>query len=199
MDYKRMLLEKIKEEARCPICGVIEDLEYDQLAHLQHDITEDPSTRAQVADAGGFCDFHFRQFRKLANNWTCALLLDDMITRYLDGRFQSRAQCPVCKRTQPHETELEKAFISLLTKNEFHSEYASSNGLCLPHLEAVVEKVGSQHVQELLQTTQRRQLSRVADSLKNVVAKAYLDTTREERGAIPRAVEKFVGERGIAF
>jgi hypothetical protein len=199
MDYERILLEKMKEEARCPLCGVIEDLEYDQLAHLQHDITEDPNTRARVVDAGGFCAFHFRQFRKLANNWTIALLLDDMITCYLDGRFQSAAECPVCKQTQAYEAELEKGFISHLMNREFHSDYAISNGLCLPHLKTIVEKVDSQQVHELLQNTQSRQLSRLTKSLKNVIAKAYLDTTREERGAIPRAVEKFVGERGIAF
>jgi hypothetical protein len=199
MDYKRKLLEKMKEEARCPLCGVTEDLEYDQLAHLQHDLTEHPNTRAQVVDAGGFRAFHFRQFRKLANNWTSALLLDDMITRYLNGRFQSRAECPVCKQTQAHRAELERAFISLLTKKEFHSEYAASNGLCLSHLETIVGKVTSNEVRELLQSSQQRQLSRVANGLKNVIAKAYLDTTREERGAIPRAIEKFVGERGIAF
>jgi hypothetical protein len=199
MDYEKTLLGKMKEEARCPVCSVIEDFEYDQLAHLQYDITENANIRRQVANRGGFCSFHFRQFRKLASERTNALLLHEMVACHLDGRSPAKLDCPVCSRTKDHEGELVKALISLLETREARFQYSESSGLCISHSRKATELASSQEIRDFLRDSQLRQFSKLSHTLDKMIAKAYLDTTTQERGAIPTTVEKFAGVRGIAF
>jgi hypothetical protein len=199
MDYEALILGKMKEENRCPICGVIEDLEYDLLAHLQFEITERTEVRDQVVAAGGFCPFHFRQFRKLASEKTNALFLEALVARSLGDKVLPQAGCFVCERTSSHETQLSEKFICLLEKDAFRAAYDHSNGLCLPHLESTAARTPSPEAKEFLYESQRRQLKSLGRSLKKLISRAWLDTSDNERSAIARAVEKLVGHRGVGF
>ncbi len=199
MDYEDLILSKMKEENRCPICGVVEDLEYDLLAHLQFEITERKEVREQVVAAGGFCPFHFRRFRKLASEKTNALFLEALIVRSLGDKVLLQAGCVVCEGTSCHETQLSEKFICLLEKDAFRAVYEHSNGLCLPHLESTSARTPSSEAKKFLYESHRRQLKSLGRSLKKLISRAWLDPSNNERSAVPRAVEKLVGHRGVGF
>jgi len=65
--YKEEILRKLAEELRCPVCGLLQDFEFELLRHLQYDVTYDESVRRAVATEGGLCDFHYHPHIKQRN------------------------------------------------------------------------------------------------------------------------------------
>jgi len=66
--HEEQIFNKMREVRRCPVCALLEDLEFEILCQFQYDLTRNEGVRTAIAKAGEFCDFHFLQFRKLANS-----------------------------------------------------------------------------------------------------------------------------------
>ncbi|MGA9407873.1 MAG: DUF6062 family protein [Bacteroidota bacterium] len=204
--FEKLLLSKIKKEPRCPICVLVQEQELSLLSHLQYDVSLHERVRKSIAGENGFCDFHFRQFRKIANNRTNAALLLAFIEEYRKGVQRSRrngfpklAHCRLCKALEEYDKKLEIIMAKILKNESYHKLYVKSSGLCLLHERTVERSLRSVEAKQWLKETQLRQLLSKIPMLEHVVTKSYYDTSAEERGTIPSIVEKFVGRKAIGL
>jgi hypothetical protein len=205
-EFKKLLLSKTRTESRCPICVLVQEEEFSLLSRLQYDVSRNKRVRTSIARNRGFCDFHFRQFRKIANNRTNAILLLSLIETCQKGGQLSRrngtpkhVHCRLCNTLEAYEKRLEKNMALILSVESHRESYFESGGLCFLHEESVERMLRSSSVKRWLKETQLQQLLRRIPMLEHVAAKSYYDTSAEERAAIPSIVEKFVGRKAIGL
>jgi hypothetical protein len=195
-EYEQGILRKMEKSLYCPLCSLIDDAEFDMMSHLQYDVTHKPDVREAVAEEGGFCDFHFRQFRKIATAKTNALLLMAMIERFGKSEKQFIVNCRFCAHTEGYEGRLTEAMSHMLTENSFRVIYADHRGMCKGHLGSLTELISDEKTRKWLGAVHRNQMLRETPFLEQIATKSYYDTSRLARGSIPRTTEKFVGRRG---
>jgi len=197
--YEQQILKKMQEEQRCPVCALLEDLEFVILCHLQYDVSNNEDVRTAIVTAGGFCEFHFRRFRKLANSRTNALLLMALIRQYCEHDDDFQAHCRVCERITFDEVRLLEALDSLLPRNDFRTVYEQGPGLCLCHMQKAQRATGSVEYRSWLGQCQITQMTNILPLLQQMVDRSYFDTTRDQRITIPYSVEKFVGRKALGL
>jgi hypothetical protein len=204
--FKKLLLSKMKRESRCPICVLVQEEEFSLLSRLQYDVSQNERVRTLIARNGGFCDFHFRQFRKIANNRTNALLLLSFIETYRKGAQRSRrigfpkhVHCRLCKTLEGYEKKLEVIIARVLNVESDRKLYSKSSGLCFLHEQAVERLLHSSAVRQWLKETKLQQMLRKIPMLEHLATKSYYDTSAVERGTIACAVETFVGRKAIGL
>jgi hypothetical protein len=198
-DYEKILLDKLKNEARCPICALVQEEEFTLISKLQYDVTNDERLRKEFPAQGTFCDFHFRQFRKVANNETNALLLISFIEHFRANGMEAHGDCSVCLKLNDYEGALTTAMASLLKNESYRTAYAASNGVCFHHEEDVGKASGSAEIIHWLSEMQQQQLQREIPPLQHLANASYYNTTAYERGAIVRVVEKIVGRKSVGL
>ena len=97
------IINRIINEDGCPLCAMVLDFEFDFLAKLQHEVAVDESTRKEIANEGGFCDFHFRQFKKIADGKTNILLLKTIIEEKIYESLLEERECRICTAVSKYE------------------------------------------------------------------------------------------------
>ena len=204
--FEKLILSKMRKESRCPVCVLVQEKEFSLLSHLQYSVSQHKRVRKSIAAENGFCDFHFRQFRKIANNRTNAALLLSFIEEYRKGvqrssrnGFPKHVHCRLCDALEGYDKKLEIIMGKLLQNESRRKLYAKSSGLCLHHELAVERSLHSMEAKQWLKETQLQQLLSRIPMLEHVVTKSYYDTSAEERGTIPSIVEKFVGRKAIGL
>ena len=204
--FEKLLLSKIRKESRCPVCVLVQEKEFSLLSRLQYDVSQIERVRKSIAGENGFCDFHFRQFRKIANNRTNAVLLLSFIEIYRKDEQRSRrngfpkhVHCRLCKALEAYDKKCEIIMAKILNNESYHKLYGKSSGLCLLHERTVERSLRSSEAKQWLKETQLQQLLRTIPMLEHVASKSYYDTSAEERGTIPSIVEKFVGRKSIGL
>jgi hypothetical protein len=198
-EFEEKILKKIEESMRCPLCSLVDGEEFNMLSHLQYDVSQDPEVREAVAREGGFCEFHFRQFRKIANARTNALLLIALVEQFSKRDNHLTLNCRLCAHLDDYEAHLIEAVISLLKETSFRENYEMHTGLCLEHLSAVRPLMVDDDLQRWLNDVCRIQMQRETASLEQMATKSYYDTSRLVRGSVSRTVEKFVGRRALSL
>jgi hypothetical protein len=199
MEFEEAILKKIKEEARCAICGLLEDEEFDLLSKLQYRVTNEESVRAEIARENGFCDFHFRKFRKISRAQTNALLLLKLVDHYLQTQRASTIKCRLCVALDKIEQQLSTAMVSLLKNENSRKAFEESFGMCLSHTEIAKKHLRSNKTKQWLMSVQRRHVQQDIPALETLSHASYYDTKGEERAAIPRMIERFVGRRALGL
>ena len=204
--FEKLILSKMRKESRCPVCVLVQEKEFSLLSHLQYRVSQHKRVRKSIAAENGFCDFHFRQFRKIANNRTNAALLLSFIEEYRKGvqryprnGFPKHVHCRLCNALDAYDKKLEIVMATILRNAMYRKLYVKSSGLCLLHERSVERSLRSIEAKRWLKETQLHQLISKIPMLEHVVAKSYYDTTAEERGTIPSLVEKFVGRKAIGL
>lgn len=198
-EFEGSIHKKIEESMRCPLCSLVDGEEFNMLSRLQYDVSHDPAVREAIAREGGFCEFHFRQFRKIANAKTNALLLIALVERYSQRDNHLTVHCRLCAHLDDYEGHLIEAVISLLKESPFRADYENHTGLCLDHLSAVRPLIADEELQRWLDELSRIQMQRETASLEQMATKSYYDTSRLARGSVARIVEKFVGRRALSL
>ncbi len=197
MGLSEDIRKAMSERARCPVCALLDDREFDIIARLQHDITRNPEIRQAVAEEGGFCVPHFRQFGKIANAQTRALLFDTMIKGYSVRSAAPLPRCRICAGLAPYEEDLLGEMVRLLGCESFRQEYARRSGLCLPHMQEIQPRLGSSELREWLADVQIEQMRRDLPAINAISTRSYYDTTRPQRESVARQTEKFAGRNAL--
>ena len=129
-DYTNIILENINptngllnSKAGCPVCNAIIDYEFDLLSKLQYEIHNNESVRKEVAGEGGFCDFHFRQFKKVAGGFTNIVLLKALIESGSYEKDNFEIECRLCKQVDSFENSLITAQYELLKDESFKKKF----------------------------------------------------------------------------
>jgi len=195
-EYEQRISRKMEQSLYCPLCSLVDDAEFEMLSMLQYDVTRQPDTREAVANEGGFCEYHFRQFRKIANAKTNALLLKVMVERFAQPETQFVVNCRFCNHLDEYEGQLVKTISHMLAESSFQVFYAEHRGMCKRHLRSAEAMVSDEATRGWLEEVHRSQMLREIPFLEQLATKSYYDTSRLERGSVSRSIEKFVGRRG---
>lgn len=220
-------------KGECPICTMYQELEKNAVEFTMGPSYMEDDIRA-VTDEMGFCTEHMRQILGQENKLGCALVLhthmrktiQDIeklaasstgkstlfkkkditpLTSYLNRVNHS---CFVCKKIEDTFERYIRTIHYLWEKEEsFRSKYASSNGFCTPHYEALLTHAGKnlsgQKLDEFISETNRiylENMKRVADDLEWFIDKFDYrhkdEPWKNSKDALPRSVTKTVTEEG---
>jgi hypothetical protein len=197
MEYREML-EKAMKLLRCPICSVLEDLEFRHLSKLQYTVTHDNSIRVQLALLGGFCAFHFRKFGKIANAQTNALLLHAIFEDWKNQKRNTYGNnCMICQQNSENEEALLEAFALYFRNENFFTLFRSSAGLCFNHHFLISERLNNTNEIEKLIQLREEHIERLMNGVDTMIHTSYFQTRADERRAIPCMVEKLVGRTAL--
>ncbi len=206
-NYKNIILENIKpttgllnSKAGCPVCNAIIDYEFDLLSKLQYEIHNNESVRKEVAEEGGFCDFHFRQFKKVAGGFTNIALLKSLIesSSYADNNF--RINCRLCKQVDSFENSLITAQYELLKDESFKKKFCDTIGLCFEHFDQVILICNDENLKIWLKEIHINQIKRMREDFDFMLTfKSFYEIDREKRALINTMIEKFAGRKTHAL
>ncbi len=190
------LKEKIAEVKSCPLCSLIMDYEFNGLAQIQYEVTHSEKTRKQIAQEGGFCDFHFRQFKKIASGKTNILLLKAFIEEGSYKKENFTIECRICKYINEYEKNLLEAFTDIILSEEKRIEFNRTNGICFVHLRQVNTLIRDENTKAWLHRTHIEQIERMkADfNLMNTINSFY-EIDIEKRSLINILIEKIAGRK----
>ncbi len=206
-NYKNIILENIKpttgllnSKAGCPVCNAIIDYEFDLLSKLQYEIHNNESVRKEVAEEGGFCDFHFRQFKKVAGGFTNIALLKSLIesSSYADNNF--RINCRLCKQVDSFENSLITVQYELLKDESFKKKFCDTIGLCFEHFNQVILICDNEDIKNWLKEIHVEQIKRMREDFDFMLTfKSFYEIDREKRALINTMIEKFAGRKTHAL
>lgn len=201
----------------CPICDAQGQAIFDFFAQWQYKLATDETARRAFAAAHGFCVAHTWQFQQIASpqgiSEGYAPLIEataDELRRALEqppaqtathihsllGNVETCAACQVLRKTEAEQIE---RLLRDLATAEGRSLYDRSEGLCLPHLTAVLAISSSSEVAPFLIQEQIRQLEEISEEMHSFILKR--DALRRglwharETNAWRRALVQLVGER----
>ncbi len=206
-NYKNIILENINpatgllnSKAGCPVCNAIIDYEFDLLSKLQYEIHNNESVRKEVAEEGGFCDFHFRQFKKVAGGFTNIALLKSLIesNSYADNNF--RINCRLCKQVDSFENSLITVQYELLKDESFKKKFCDTIGLCFEHFNQVILICDNEDIKNWLKEIHVEQIKRMREDFDFMLTfKSFYEIDREKRALINTMIEKFAGRKTHAL
>jgi hypothetical protein len=190
------IIGRIETEIGCPLCAIIIDYEFDYLAMLQHKVAVESETRKEIADEGGFCDFHFRQFKKIASGKTNILLLKSIIEEGAYKKDNFRVECRVCKNLVDYEKNLIEAFSALICSERYRDIFGNTNGICFVHLRQVNNFLKDYDVKNWLNIIHVKQIEAMKSDFDNMSrVKSFYEINREKRRLINVLIEKLAGRK----
>ena len=195
-EYEQRILKQMEQSLYCPVCSLLEEEEFSMMANLQYDVTHRPELRETVTEEGGFRDYHFRQFRKIASAKTNVLVLMAMIARYVQPGKQFVVHCRFCGHLDPYQGRLIEAISFMLMENSFRTSYTDYRGMCKRQLESVEAGLSDEPTRGWLKEVHRDQMLKEIPYVELVATKSYYDTCGFARGSVYRTTEKFLGRRG---
>jgi hypothetical protein len=191
---------------------------------IENELVLDPAYREQVDSAWGFCNVHARQWLESAQPLSTAIIYEAVlgrISRQLDqvspGRLsrlrlpgrrsdecsaliESRV-CPLCRARDDHERQIVAHLVEELKTEAARERYASSDGLCVPHLNLALCAGPAPEAFDTLRSRLADTHEQLRGQLREVIRKhdyRYRDEgDGPEWSAIDRAIRHVTGEAGI--
>lgn len=196
------IIENVQElfnnsrKSGCPLCSMLSDYEFNLLAQTQYDVVNNEKIRNQIAQNGGFCDFHFRQFKKIANGKTNILLLKSIIEAGSYKKKNFTINCDICKSVDIYESEIIKTLPSFLNDKSFRSGFEKSSGICFNHLNMVIELISDKDILTWLINTHVKQIERLqADFNQMNGIESFYEIDLSKRKLINILIEKLAGRK----
>ncbi|MHB1687156.1 MAG: hypothetical protein ACYCVH_07265 [Ignavibacteriaceae bacterium] len=206
-DYKNIILKNINTEpglssakAACPLCNALMDYEFDLLAKLQYEIHNNESVRKKVAEEGGFCDFHFRQFKKIASGLTNILLLKSLVESDSYKKESFNIECRLCNQIDSFENALIIAQYELFKDDSFKHKFSDTIGLCFVHFNKIISISDDAEIDKWLKEIHIDQIKRTKEEFDFMLRfKSFYEIDREKRKLINIMIEKFAGRKTHAL
>ncbi|MHB9032621.1 MAG: DUF6062 family protein [Anaerolineae bacterium] len=172
-------LLEAQPKAGCPICRLVYKATDRYLDSLLYEAVLDPDVRAKLKAAQGFCAAHVEMLgRRSGRALGIALIYRDIVRAAINGAekgtsnitnklaaafkrnqpgprlakaLRTRQVCPACQIGAEAEHNYTSLMLMHIADPEFQKAYAEGEGLCLPHLLAVLElAVTADQVQSLM-------------------------------------------------
>lgn len=212
----------------CPVCAVQGQALFAFFAKWQYRLAMDTTAQRAFAANRGLCPIHTWQFQEMASPQGIsdgyAPLIETMaveLSRLIEHGAEHAAAplavlladattCAACRLVRETSAEQIEQLLAYLVRAEGREDYASSAGLCLPHLQAALAHVEHRVdrtiersvVAGFLLREQVRRLENLAEDLRGYTLKR--DALRrgllhqEEEHAWRRALVQLVGERAAS-
>lgn len=200
-EFKKLIFDKIESEPGCPLCSLLMDYEFNLLANIHYEVTRNESIRKQIASEGGFCDFHFRQFKKIANYKTSITLLKSLIDSEIHKNINTNINCHLCNEIKLFENELILFTTDLFNDFDFlHDKFKNSNGFCIIHLKSILQNIKDQNLIDTLTQFHHEQIERFKPIIELMnSSKSYLEISMSNRGLVNVLIQKFAGRKTGGF
>jgi GTP-binding protein EngB required for normal cell division len=203
----------------CAICDAQRCAVFEALCAWQYSLATNDRARRAFAAAGGFCHFHTWQCSELGSSQGLsegyAPLIDaaaETLRRRLNRRPEEAARaisgmlarvdrCAACRVLHKTERKRVGELLAELATVEGREAYGQSPGLCLPHLQFVLDARPPDEIAECLIREQVRRLEDVAEDMRSYALKR--DALRRtllnanEENAWRRALVQLTGERTV--
>jgi hypothetical protein len=194
----------------CPICHVVHRRVQQYFDGLLYEKVNDPEIRRRFRAAGGFCNPHSVQFVGYHDGLAGSILYRDLLSTWLKKRSKLPTHsldgilpgCPVCRE----KSKIEDIYLALLAEfledDQMKQGLLSSDGLCLPHLAMLAERLQKSRkaVPDWLMDFQRGMAERIVadldtyvDSCNFSLGKDRPRLSREQELTWQRAVCKTAG------
>jgi small GTP-binding protein len=198
----------------CPVCDHLVSLSKEFFAKFQYALYNDERERDSFAESGGFCQFHLWQLEAISSpvgfSVGCAQLVR-RISRLLEQTAASSEHvkqslrqllleprsCRVCALLREAEQAQIRTLSASLMKAETRWLYARSQGVCLRHLEMLVEASSDKETTTFLLETASTVLQLISEdmegfALKREAIRRHL-ASEDEEDAYLRAVIHLAG------
>ena len=194
--FKEKIKKTIDGSKGCPICSIVLEYEFDLLAKIQYGISQDESLRREIAIEGGFCDFHYRQFKRLANFKTNTLLLQSIVESGFFKNTAAEINCRICRVINKAEDGLINDMTELLAGKDFQNNFEQSYGVCAVHLKGILKVIKPEGLKEWLVRIHQQQIERYKTILEELnSANSYWDIEMGKREFVNLLIQKFAGRK----
>ncbi len=212
-------LSPLPHTSTCSICATMQQAVFTFFTQWQYALATDEAAQRAFAAEHGFCAGHTWQFQQLASpqgistgfaalvEATAAALRQAVgapseAARSVAGLIAHQQTCTACRVQREAETGQIRQLLDLLTSQDGRERYASSEGICLPHLAvALAAPSGDPGVSDVLMRQAIGRLEEIAEDMRSYALKRdalgrHLAHEQEEQ-AWKRALVHLVGERGM--
>jgi GTP-binding protein EngB required for normal cell division len=203
----------------CPICSAQSQTLFDFFARWQYTLATSESAQHAFTASYGFCALHTWQFQQIASpqgvSEGYAPLVETVLTELrsilnqpseesglrVETLLSSTETCAVCRLMRETEVEQIRQLLVQLATAEGRRLFLSSEGLCLPHLQAAIISTSDTEIIHFLLQEQIRHLEEISEDMRGYTLKR--DALRrgllnaQERNAWRRALVQLVGERTV--
>ena len=141
-----------------------------------------------------------RAERRRPRGWLSTLLGRRRRSSSVMG-YRERAECPACAAAADTERRDLATLVTLIDDGDLAAAYAQSDGLCVPHLVAVLEHDGERREARLLVDRTREKWARLGREISSFVSKHdyrnHEPYTQAEAASYARAFEMLVGAKSV--
>ncbi len=213
-------LRLLFQEPGCPVCALGQRVSSRYVDSLFYESVNDPGVRARLRASLGLCYEHAWLliearlsdalgqailYRDLAETLLERLpeenqRLDERALHSLNEALTPEAVCPACESRAQAEARALQTLARSLERREYLAEFEQSDGLCLPHLRALLQQEGlSRKALTAVLAHQRRRLEGLEKELAEFIRKNDYRFQGEgmgaERDAYQRAAALLTGRR----
>ncbi len=207
-------LRLLFQEPGCPVCAFGQRVSSRYVDSLFYESVNDPAVRARLRASLGLCYEHAWLMieARLSDALGQAILYRDLLqtllerlpseteipderaARRLGEALTPEAACPACESRAQAEERALQALARSLERREYLADFERSDGLCLPHLRALLqqETLGRKALAAVL-AHQRRRLSGLEAELAEFIRKNDYRFQGEKMGAEGNAYQRAAG------
>jgi hypothetical protein len=198
---------------RCPICTVGEYQEFIFYIHYQARLYSEPLEREKVTQNLGFCNYHAWQFYRIAGpdgivgiNYELIMKSLEVMEKYALASEQPlnfSPLCLICNQFRRIEELIQQGFISFLATESGMNYFGKSNGLCIPHLQNILQHRLTQTIRSALVKNETQVMQKLKIDLteyrKKRREKNRAAISKDEMDSWRRSTEQIVGRRGLKW
>jgi hypothetical protein len=145
-DLVAVHIELALEQPGCALCRLRREAEARWLWAFLWESVCDPGIRQSIRAAGGFCRAHWwglcdTDRHEIGTTSGIAIVAEDLIGRALEQPVGAARACPTCASAAYAEATYIRWTALHLARAEFRDRLAASEGLCLAHLAAVLDRL----------------------------------------------------------
>lgn len=177
------------EKPGCPICGIVEKVEYDLVFDILYEHVNDPDTRSKFRESLGLCGYHAWLLYKysygdpLIGEPGPAIIYQDMLETYYEmlekkgivnpAKFSGK--CFLCKDLVEYNRIFVEKFAEKIIETDLLQEYEANTYsiLCMHHFRDVYMELLKKRkdLAEKLREIQLHKISKLLDIMKKFINK----------------------------
>jgi len=204
------LLDALKETG-CPICFLVKKSAHKFMDDILYENVNDPGVRDNIRKAGGFCNRHAWQLRKIGDGFGLGIVYEELMRLGLKelqapAGFQMKEEaekpCIVCNEERDVAGRYISVFLEHFDDAELKLSYKNSFGFCSPHLNLAIKMCRNKKSVKEIIDIESAKVNGLLDELKEFHRKHGYRFTKDRFGedfySWTRAIEKMIGKEGIS-
>jgi uncharacterized protein DUF6062 len=210
----------------CPVCRMVLQRVEQSMESISYELVTDPAFRERVDAAWGFCNVHGQQWLEHAPPLGTAIVYEAVLGRIAQqlergapgksgmgglraklggsrdgGALVPAGTCPLCEVRAEQEALISGQLLDELRTPAGRDRYASSDGLCVVHLDTALALGPSADALDALRSRMLEMHQQLREQLREIIRKHDYRYNHEEvgdeRDAPHRAVRQVAGQFGL--